>query len=150
MKQHHKGFTLIELMIVVAIVAILGSLAYPSYRDSVLKGKRAEARTALMELMQQQERYMTQRNAYLEFSNAGGTTTTPANAKDVFKIYSGNSLGNAAYLLQADRCDAPNDKINECVKLTAKPRGSDPAVGDLWLTSTGQKGCTTNSAACWK
>ena len=69
-----RGFSLIELMIVVAIVAILASVAYPSYRDSVLKGRRGEARAALAELMQQQERYMTQHNKYLTFS-AGATGT---------------------------------------------------------------------------
>ena len=53
-KSLSHGFTLIELMIVVAIVAILASIAYPSYKDSVLKSRRAEARTALSELLQQQ------------------------------------------------------------------------------------------------
>ncbi|RZM02652.1 MAG: type IV pilin protein, partial [Variovorax sp.] len=66
-RRRQAGFTLIELMIVVAIVGILATIAYPSYRESVLKGRRAEARTALLELMQQQERYMTQRGAYLNF-----------------------------------------------------------------------------------
>ena len=46
LKKNQSGFTLIELMIVVAIVAILGAIAYPSYLDSVRKGKRAEGRTA--------------------------------------------------------------------------------------------------------
>ena len=78
-----RGFSLIELMIVVAIVAILASVAYPSYRDSVLKGRRGEARAALAELMQQQERYMTQHNKYLTFS--AGATGTP------FKTTAGDS-----------------------------------------------------------
>ena len=64
-----QGFTLIELMIVVAVVGVLAAIAYPAYTDSVLKGRRAQARAALTELLQQQERYMTQNNCYLGFSN---------------------------------------------------------------------------------
>jgi type IV pilus assembly protein PilE len=151
MKQHHKGFTLIELMIVVAIVAILASIAYPSYRDSILKGKRAEGRTALTDLLQQQERYMTQRNTYLAFSNAAGTTT-PSSAATTFKVFSGSTLANSVYLLSAATCDAPNNQINSCVKLTATPpTGSDPAADALWMTSLGEKGCTgTKTSVCWK
>ncbi len=59
------GFTLIELMITVAIVGILAAIAYPSYQDSVRKGKRAEGRTALVDFLQQQERYLTQTGSYL-------------------------------------------------------------------------------------
>lgn len=154
MKKHIRGFTLIELMIVVAIVGILASLAYPSYKDSILKGKRAEARAALADLMQQQERYMTQRNTYFTFGNNGGVTN-PANAKDIFKVFSGNTLANSAYMLSAGTCDAPNNLPRDCVKVIATPpAGSDPAAGDnIWMTSLGQKGCAVNATkptVCWK
>jgi len=73
------GFTLIELMITVAIIAILGAVAFPSYMESVRKSKRAEGRVAMMEVLQQQERYMTQNNTYLPF--ASSATDVP------FKIF---------------------------------------------------------------
>lgn len=62
MKQ--QGFTLIELMIVVAIIGIIGSIAYSSYQDSVRKTKRAEAKTTLLELAQRLERCYTANGAY--------------------------------------------------------------------------------------
>ena len=140
------GFTLIELMIVVAIVALLASIAYPSYKDSVLKGRRAEARTALSELMQQQERYMTQANAYLAFTNVGGATA-PANVP--FKTFSGDTPAKAAYYLSSSAC--PSSSIAECVMVAAEPVMADPDAGTLQILSTGTKTCTgSKSSACWK
>lgn len=129
-----SGFTLIELMIVVAIIAILAAIAYPSYQESVRKGRRAEARAALAELIQQQERYMTQNNTYLKF--AADATNVP------FKTFVGNSLSEATYTLSVTPCT--DGSIRECVRATATPtpRFQDPRVGKLSLTTTGVKTCT--------
>ncbi len=145
-----RGFSLIELMITVAIVAILGSIAYPAYTSSIVKGKRAEGRTALTELMQQQERYLTQRNTYLAFSNSGGVTN-PTSVP--FKTFSGSTLSGSAYLLSADLCPAGTATlaISDCVRVVASPVRPDPAAGDLRLTSTGTKDCSVSgSTVCWK
>ncbi|MDO8262124.1 MAG: type IV pilin protein [Gallionella sp.] len=150
MKKHSSnGFTLIELMIVVAIVAILASIAYPAYTSSIVKGKRAEGRAALAELMQQQERYMTQKNTYLAFTNVAGTTT-PTSASTTFKTFSGDSAAKAAYYLKASVCDV-STAITECVMVEATPIGNDPDAGTLQILSTGTKTCTgTNTSLCWK
>ena len=145
----HSGFSLIELMIVVAIIAILASVAYPAYTSSIIKGKRAEGRTALTELMQQQERYMTQRNTYLAFTNSSGTTT-PASAATTFKVFSGDSLTNTAYTLSAAVCSSTTS-IAECVMVEATPVRPDAEAGTLQILSTGQKTCTgSKPTVCWK
>lgn len=61
-----RGMTLIELMVVVAIVAILASIAVPSYRQYVLRSNRAEAKAALLNLAAAQEKFYLQNNTYTE------------------------------------------------------------------------------------
>jgi type IV pilus assembly protein PilE len=62
--KNGKGFTLIEIMIVVAILGILASLAYPSYVEQVQESRRTDARTALFNIAQQQEEFFIQRFNY--------------------------------------------------------------------------------------
>lgn len=171
---HHtppqQGFTLIELMITVAIIAILAKVGLGAYQDSVLKGKRAQGRTALIELMQQQERYMTQRNCYLSFtssapgstsvtsadysgSRCGGAPSFTSTAPFPFKNFAGDNAATASYLLSSAQCSATLT-IDLCVQVAATPVSADPAVGTLQMTSTGVKSCTGSAASsnfklCW-
>lgn len=62
--KRQQGFTLVELMIVVAIIAIITSIAYPSYRENVIRSNRAEAKAGLLENAQYMERFFTENNSY--------------------------------------------------------------------------------------
>lgn len=166
-KLSSVGFTLIELMIVVAIIGILAAVAYPAYTDSVLKGRRAQGRAAVAQLLQQQERYITQRNCYLGFttnsSTGVATATSPGAAcggvtatSVPFKTFSGDTLANSHYILSADACPASAGalSISDCVRVVASPIKPDPKVGALQMTTTGAKSCTGTAAStdpklCW-
>lgn len=71
MKHISKGFTLIELMICVAIVAALAVIALPSYQAYVAKGRRADGRAALMALLQAQEQYRANCSRYASTLSTG-------------------------------------------------------------------------------
>jgi type IV pilus assembly protein PilE len=126
-----RGFTLIEMMIVVAIVGILAAIAYPSYVSQIEKGKRAECRSGLLKAMQQQERYFTQRNTYSSFSS-GATTST-------ISSYSGDGLAQSACKIKAEKCGTL--ELTECVELTAKPQYNESKIDEWYVDSAGQKQC---------
>jgi len=136
-----RGFTLIELMITVAIVAVLGMVAYPAYMDSVRKGKRAEGRTALIDFLQQQERLLSQTGTYSAV--AAGATGVP------LKTFSGDNAAKAAYKIGSEACGSLS--LRECVRVFAVPQFSDAEAGTLRILSTGTKDCTgTKPALCWR
>jgi type IV pilus assembly protein PilE len=143
--SHSQGYTLIEIMLVVALLGILLSYALPNYQEAVRKGRRAEGRTALGELMLQQERYATQHNSYQAFGS--GASDTP------FKTHSGDrGQAQAHYLLSAQACEIEEQPqpITDCIELLATPQSQDPRAGTLRYDSLGVKSCTgSDPSSCW-
>ena len=68
-----KGFTLIELMIVVVVVAILAAVAYPSYRESVRKGNRRAAQSEMMEIVNREHQFFIANRSYADTATLGYT-----------------------------------------------------------------------------
>ncbi len=144
--QSKRGFTLIEVMIVVAVIGILAAIGLPSYREYVARGHRADARTGLLQAQQWLERASTARGTYP--TTAGGATTLPATltwAADASKRY---TIGF--------RTGSTNNNSQFTLIATRKPGGAQATdrCGDFTLTHTGTRGSDNlgtgaTSEDCW-
>jgi type IV pilus assembly protein PilE len=142
MKRQY-GFTLIELMIVIAIIAILASIAYPAYQDQVRKSRRADCEGSLLGLANALERYYTANNRFTG-------TSLGTNAGDIFPAQCPIDGGTATYDLSVTAASASAYTIQAA---PTGPQTSDKC-GTLTLTSTGVKGVSgatsgITAADCW-
>ncbi|MFO7306850.1 MAG: type IV pilin protein [Gammaproteobacteria bacterium] len=96
MKRRMRGITLIELMVIVAVVAILGSLAVGSYRNYLIRAQRTEARMALLRIQAAQEKFFLQNNRY---ATDGQLTLSPPAGLGISRT---TENGNYTLRLQTD------------------------------------------------
>jgi len=130
-----RGFTLIELMMVIAVLAILATLAFPSYQQYVLRTGRAEAKALLMQTAQSLERCYTRDSAYDGDNCALDESTTTLSENDKYELSISN-LGQSTFTL------------------TATPQGTqtkDTKCGNLTLDHRGQRGISGSGTVeeCW-
>jgi type IV pilus assembly protein PilE len=130
-----SGITLLELMIVVAVVSLLAAIAYPSYRDQVIKSHRTEGKAALMETAQALERCFTNNNSF----TACGAVTLPFTTR------------HGRYQITEDQIAS---SVGTSYRLSAVPQGgqaNDARCGTFSLTNTGARQITGSGtvAECW-
>ena len=137
-----KGFSLIELLIAMAIMGILVAVAMPVYTNSVIRSNRAEAKNELMQVASEQERFFSSTNTY-------STDATPL----ITPIVAGRdrTTTNAWYTISVAAC--AGGAITNCFIATATPQGTQTAdvCTTLTITNTGLRGATGSTADdCWQ
>lgn len=151
--KKQRAFTLIELMIAVAIVGILAAIAIPSYQDSVMKSRRSDAKGALLGLANAMERLFTTNNSYCDAGGTGGadscgTGTNDTGSPSIYSTQVPVDGGAAYYNLTITVATANTYTIQ------ARPTGkqSGDKCGDLIVNHLAQKSvanATLDAATCW-
>ena len=134
MQRLMKGFTLVELMVVVVIVGILAAISYPSYRQYIARAKRVEAQSPLLQIATNQERFYLQNNTY-----------TTDMTKLGFKTSTGVVSDSGAYKVSVDSA-SPNNFVAKAVYQLTDSEASKCA----WFQIDG-RGVKTSGPSdnCW-
>lgn len=147
--QKSSGFTLIEVMIVVAVIAIIAAVAIPSYNSSILKSKRAIGKGELMEVLSEQEQYFVNNKGYATtlaslgysvdandayYIDSDGIASSASTGSSTYKIYLTAGATTSGFTVEAD-------PINS--------QAADTDCDTLKLSSTGLKSVSGSGANCW-
>jgi type IV pilus assembly protein PilE len=128
--RNDKGFSLVELMIVIAIVALLASIAIPAYQSQLDSGRRADGKAALMAFAQAMERSFTEEGTYAK-ADGDDADETSATSPTIFATQAPISGRAKSYDLQIMSADSTN------YVLRATPINVQAGDGALEITNTG-------------
>ncbi len=136
----HSGFTLIELVIVITIIGLIAAIAYPSYLSQVMKSRRSDATSSLMNAVSNQEQYLLDHKQYTNDMTLLGYDANPYITPE----------GMYSIAVAITGCG-----VSPCYKFTATPVSGKPQAGDakcasFIIDSTGAKTATGSTPnKCW-
>lgn len=139
-RHNATGFTLVEILITVAIVGLLAAIALPAYQESQLRAGRADGKNALMQVASDQERLYS--NSFTYSTNAVPLAATPAATL---------TSRDGKYVVTVAACSGST--IANCFIATATPQGgqAEDSCGNLTINSQGTRAATGGTVAeCWE
>lgn len=141
MRARQRGLTLVELMVVVAVMAIIASVAYPLYTSQVQKLRRADAKVALESVAMAQERFYTINGQY-----AANLSSLEVSAD----IQGGNSE-QGYYSISVTRSGADNEQFTAtAATVSSGAQGSDTDCASFTINQVGAKTATNGGGTnCW-
>lgn len=127
--QCQSGFTLVELMVSLVIIAILTAVVIPSYNNQVMKGYRSDAIAELGSIMNAQERYYTDKVTYTNDLSKLGLAISGSGSSGYYVTRDGR------YYIYASKCGSM--PLTQCVELEAKAKGKQVNDGNLKTNTLG-------------
>ena len=129
--RYSRGVTLTELLIVIVIIGILAAIAYPNYREFTARAKRTEAKTILLEIAQNQERFYLQNNRYGDMGELGYSDPKITDSQSYSVTITANDANNFSATATYQNTDA---EASKCDTFSIDGRGNKTSApyADCW------------------
>lgn len=135
MHLHSRAFTLIEMLITIAVIAILAGIAMPAYQDYARQSRRIDGQTALLNLQMAQERWRANNQSYSASLNDLGVSTNSSENHYTIAITSGSTSAGGYTATATTKSSSPQAGDTNCSTLTLSQSGNQTSM---------------TPAACWK